>query len=352
MTSSDEKNMTSELKARQDFSHQAAASNLEDEVKPDLASRRTFTSNTLVIDDEPTEEMIEQPVTVKNKPYLSGVITKLAKWSLIGLLSIAILQLILTLVSAWNESLWLFGLYAGVTLLISVWIGIFCWREFSLLRRLKRMQTKQNIVANTPLVAHQWEASQFLAELCDSLPNKADINYFYELVSDEHSVTEQWLLFEDLVLTKLDNQAKSIVRQYSTEAGLLLAASPLVALDMALILWRNQKMLTAIAHCYGVELGYVSRIRLIRSIVTNLLYAGVSEASIELGNQLLSLEMAGKLSNRLAQGVGGGMLTARLGRQAMVQCRPVAFSNNKKPKLRKIQTELVKDLLGVFKIKP
>lgn len=113
---------------------------------------------------------------------------------------------------------------------------------------------------------------------------------------------------------------------------------------MALILWRNQKMIQDIARCYGVELGYWSRIRLIRGILVNILYAGTTELATDLGTQLLSVEMSGKLSARLGQGLGGGLLTARLGYQAMALCRPLAFSSASKPKLSRIHKELLLEL--------
>jgi putative membrane protein len=58
----------------------------------------------------------------------------------------------------------------------------------------------------------------------------------------------------------------------------------------------------------------------------------------------LSLEMTGKLSARLAQGMGGGLLTARLGYQAMALCRPLAFGDKNRPKLTKLHSELLAEL--------
>ena len=61
---------------------------------------------------------------------------------------------------------------------------------------------------------------------------------------------------------------------------------------------------------YEVITGYLSRVRLWRQLVLNLVYAGVSELLVDVGPDLLGAELAGKLSARVAQGVGAGLMTA------------------------------------------
>ncbi|QVK22860.1 TIGR01620 family protein [Shewanella dokdonensis] len=151
------------------------------------------------------------------------------------------------------------------------------------------------------------------------------IRQLESLLSVEQNDAEQVMLFESIVLRQRDAAARKIVHHFAAESALLLAISPFAVLDMALVLWRNQKMLSRIAECYGIKLGYWSRIRLFRGILLNILYAGTTELAMDIGNQLLSVELTGKLSARLGQGLGAGLLTARLGYQAMSLCRPLAL---------------------------
>jgi len=106
-------------------------------------------------------------------------------------------------------------------------------------------------------------------------------------------------------------------------------------------LWRNLKMVERIARLYGIELGYLSRVRLWRQLVLNLVYAGVSELLVDVGPDLLGAELAGKLSAWVAQGVGAGLMTARLGIKTIQLCRPLPFSEDTRPRLSVVRKELL-----------
>ena len=83
-----------------------------------------------------------------------------------------------------------------------------------------------------------------------------------------------------------------------------------------------------IAEIYGIELGYFSRIRLLRMVLVNIAFAGATEVAQDIGMDWLSQDVTAKLSTRIAQGIGVGLLTARLGVKAMELCRPLAFQLN------------------------
>ncbi len=268
----------------------------------------------------------------------------LAKAILIGFIGLVMTEMGLGLRDAWLESPIIFGLYLTLTLLVSVWAGKITFAEWRKLHRLKSVEEAQQRGDRLALSMQMGEADKFIGEILSNLPKGTDPQRYLETVKPEHNDAEKLILFEELVLTERDLVAKKVVRRFAQESALLLAASPLAVLDMAIILWRNQRMIVKIAHCYGIELGYWSRIKLIRGVITNIVYAGTSEIATDLGTQLLSVEMTGKLSARLGQGLGGGLLTARLGYQAMALCRPVSFKDNSRPKLSGIHKELLLDL--------
>ena len=74
----------------------------------------------------------------------------------------------------------------------------------------------------------------------------------------------------------------------------------------------------------------------------NVAYAGVSELIADIGAAALSMELAGKISSRAAQGLGAGLLTGRLGFQVMQLCRPIPAEKHKQKRLG----DLSKHLLG------
>lgn len=65
-------------------------------------------------------------------------------------------------------------------------------------------------------------------------------------------------------------------------------------------------MIDEVAACYGIRLGYWSRIRLLRMIGQHMLYAGAAELITDVGLDWLGAELSARLSARLAQGVGAG----------------------------------------------
>lgn len=268
----------------------------------------------------------------------------LARLALLALFGLVLTETALGLVEAWQQSPWLFGLYGTLIGVMGLWALTAVIHEWRKLQRLKGVKDHQVVAERLSNSMQMGEADKFVDALMVNMPATPGQQQYLVLSAQEHNDAEKIQLFDSLVLSELDATCRKIVRRYAAESALLLAASPLAVLDMIIILWRNQKMIQEVADCYGIELGYWSRIKLIRSIITNILYAGTSELVADLGSQLLSLEMTGKLSTRLAQGLGGGLLTARLGYQAMSLCRPIRFTKESRPKLSKIHQELLAEL--------
>ncbi len=106
---------------------------------------------------------------------------------------------------------------------------------------------------------------------------------------------------------------------------MIVAVSPLAVIDMFFLSWRNIRLVNQIAQIYGIELGYWSRLRLLKMVLLNLAFAGATEVVQDIGLDWLSQDLTAKLSARAAQGIGVGLLTARLGIKAMEFCRPLVF---------------------------
>lgn len=319
--------------------------------QPRLQQARHFDAEPVhILSNESDEEQLAQLLDIDHSAKRTLMVSKRRRWSwltksmLLGLIILVLTQTGLSLSQAWTDSPWLFGLYASVLALVILWAGRITFSEWRQLKRLKGIEEAQQVSERLALSMQIGEADPFIERILAKLPTDIDTQNYRDHVRDEHNDAERVLLFESLVLTEIDKKAKKLVHRYATESALLLAASPLAMLDMAIILWRNQKMIRELASCYGIELGYWSRIKLIRSVITNIIYAGASEVVTDIGTQLLSLEVSGKVSTRMAQGLGGGLLTARLGYQTMALCRPVVFSHETRPKLTKIHTALLGEL--------
>lgn len=309
------------------------------------------------IDHMENVSSIESEINIENLVENAGVnqpklsrhrFSILSRLMLFGILLIAVIQTVLGIWNTWANSPYLASLYMGVLLLFICWSGRFFVKEYKISKQLSST-TQMQLDAERLKQSMQFGESNRLIEpmrqqLIKIESNKPILDKFTFLINNEQNDAEIIKLFDETVLSFLDNKASNIVKRYSIESAFLLAASPLAVLDMALILWRNQKMLQEIAACYGITLGKISRLKLIKSIIHNMMYAGATEVAIDLGSQLFSMEMTGKLSARLAQGIGGGLLTARMGYQAMAFCRPFKFTPASKPKLKNIYKEIFKRL--------
>ena len=226
-------------------------------------------------------------------------------------------------------------------------VGSTAIREFSALRQFKRQQGTQSKAKNilsSELVDHRnIDVKALCASISANLP--CDLMSEHEkswelFAKDEYSDEELLQLYSREILSKVDEKALAEVAKFSTEAVVLVALSPIALVDMMLMFWRNLRMIDKIAGLYGLKIGYWSRIKLIKQVFVNMAYAGASELVIDLGADLVGAELLGKLSARMAQGLGAGMLTSRLGIQTIKLCRPIPFEENT-PKIAHVRKQIL-----------
>jgi len=239
------------------------------------------------------------------------------------------------------------SMYGVLLVGLSGFVGSIAWREFSALRQFKRQQKTQNKAKNifAPELGHRNKVDA--KELCESISANLPCDLMSEheqnwqsLAKDEYTDEELLKLYSREVLTVVDEKVLAEVAKFSTEAVVLVALSPIAIVDMLLMFWRNLRMIDKIAGLYGLKIGYWSRIKLIKQVFVNMAYAGASELVIDLGADLVGAELLGKLSARMAQGLGAGMLTARLGIQTIKLCRPIPFEDNT-PKIAQVRKKIL-----------
>ena len=229
-------------------------------------------------------------------------------------------------------------------------------RQFKRREKLKQQAFELLSVNGEAQTSHEngLDVTSFCQKITDDLPcdllfdeERAQDKSWQEVVNQAHSDSELLQLYSRLVLSKVDEKALAEIARFSTEAVVLVALSPVAIIDMLIMLWRNLRMINKVAGLYGLKLGYWSRIKLIKQVFVNMVYAGASELVADFGAEMIGADLLGKLSGRLAQGLGAGMLTARLGVKTMQLCRPIPFDD--KPKLsnvRRAMLSTIKDLIS------
>lgn len=248
---------------------------------------------------------------------------------------------------AWLERDW-FSLGSGVAggLIIAAGVGALAseWRRLYQLRQ----RAEERDVGRELLYSHGIGQGR---AFCEKLAKQAELDQAHPALQrwqaslhETHNDSEIVRLYAQLVQPVLDRQARREISRHAAESTLMIVVSPLALVDMAFIAWRNLRLVNRIAAIYGIELGYFSRIRLFRLVLLNMAFAGASELVREVGMDWVSQDIAAKLSARAAQGIGAGLLTARLGIKAMELCRPLPWLEEDKPRLGDFRRELVGQL--------
>ncbi|MGO2415981.1 MAG: TIGR01620 family protein [Cobetia crustatorum] len=155
-----------------------------------------------------------------------------------------------------------------------------------------------------------------------------------------HSQSERRELFAFHVLGPRDREARRLISRMSGETAVMVAVSPLTWVDMSLVAWRGLRMMERLSQLYGLELGYASRLRLFKEVLASMAFAGASELAAEASMDLLSMNLAGRLSTRAGQGLGSGLMNARLGLRAMRLLRPIPFHADEVPRIGELRSEL------------
>ncbi|MBK4715865.1 MULTISPECIES: TIGR01620 family protein [Tenebrionibacter/Tenebrionicola group] len=246
--------------------------------------------------------------------------------------------------TAWITQDWaaLGGCAAGV-LIVGAGVGSVAseWRRLYRLRQ--RAEARDE--ARELLASHgNGRARAF----CEKLAAQAGLDHghpalqrWHAAIHESQNDREIVTLYAHIVQPALDAQARQEIRRSAAESTLMIAVSPLALVDMAFIAWRNLRLINRIAALYGIELGYYSRLRLFRLVLLNIAFAGASELVREIGMDWMSQDLAARLSARAAQGIGAGLLTARLGIKAMEICRPLPWLDDDRPKLSDFRRQLL-----------
>ncbi|CAM2837784.1 YcjF family protein [Vibrio rarus] len=316
--------------------------------EPDLSAKQTFAEHEFIKSDplvasqqegaaDDIEEKVQTLFTKKKVPLkwklLFATLGTLSAWQLVDSV-IHSFQSMDYLGLAWSALL-----SGGALIGAGALLG-----ELIKMRRLRRQ-------GDTVMKAQQifdengyGKASAFCDALSRSLTAKGvenvGLSQWSQHCTDNHSDRDTLELYQGYVLSPIDEKVNKAIAKYSSEAAVMVAVSPLAAVDMMLVAWRNISLINRIAKEYGVELGYWSRIQLLRLTLMNMAAAGGTELALDAGMDLLSMDLTAKLSSRAAQGVGVGLLTARLGIKAVQLMRPIPFSEGNQLRLKDVRDQV------------
>ncbi|WP_394247141.1 YcjF family protein [Vibrio profundi] len=333
----------SELKHKQIFEQDLNSNN--EQAQPELTAQMHFSEQESFVPvaiEEPeldeTEEQLEQVIRpAKGKRWLAtGLIASFS-----GLVA---WQAIDSVVTAIAGSDWLALGWAGfIATIASLGLGA-VGKELWKLRSLRNhfsVQEQSEALISSDSVGKGKAFCVAIAKQSGVKEESPAYDKWLNSINPAHSDAEVLDMYDALVVSEQDSLATKVVSQYATESAALVAVSPLAAADMLLVAWRNFKMIDRLSDIYGVELGYWSRLKLFKLVLINMAAAGASELAVDASMDLMSMDLAGKVSARAGQGLGVGILTARLGIKAMSLLRPIPWKQERAIRLSSIRKQIV-----------
>ncbi|ELK0737638.1 TPA: TIGR01620 family protein [Klebsiella oxytoca] len=249
--------------------------------------------------------------------------------------------------TAWQTQDWIaLGGCAAGALIVGAGVGSVAteWRRLWRLRQRAHERDEARDLMHSHAVGKGRAFCEKLARQAGLDQSHPALQRWYAAIHETQNDREVVSLYAQILQPVLDAQARREISRSAAESTLMIAVSPLALVDMAFIAWRNLRLINRIATLYGIELGYYSRLRLFRLVLLNIAFAGASELVREVGMDWMSQDLAARLSARAAQGIGAGLLTARLGIKAMELCRPLPWIADDKPRLGDFRRELIGQL--------
>lgn len=248
-----------------------------------------------------------------------------AWWTAAGLtVLLALVQWYQFVSDSWQQSFLQGGAAIGLTLCGGGLLARALLQGWFLRRRARQLTALRNEATQLQASLQYGQAQSWLTRAKAMLTHEPAATQFR--ADPQLSDAEQLVLFERLVLQRLDQSAQQLVRQAAGQTCLAVAVSPLALADLALVSWRSISLVRQIGEIYGVRLTLWQRGVLVKAFLQALFWTGSSELAIDLAGDALGAELSSKLSARAGQGVLAGLLVARLGYYAIGQFRPICYS--------------------------
>ena len=262
----------------------------------------------------------------------------------------------LVTIAAWNFVMGLMASYPILGMAMTVLIGavllvlaLLCLRELAAFSRLARLDGLHHDVGQA-LAQDDLKAARSVTDRLVALyKGREDTRWgrdrLAELRGDQMDAQALLGLAEAELLGPLDIAASREVEAAARQVATVTALVPLALADVAAALTSNLRMIRRVAEIYGGRSGFFGSWRLTRVVLSHLVATGAVAVGDDMFEPILGGTVLAKLSRRFGEGLVNGALTARVGVAAMEVCRPMPFSDGRKPKVRGI---IKRALSGLF----
>ena len=245
-------------------------------------------------------------------------------------------------ITAWNFIAGLMASYPVIGMAMTVLIG-----AFSRLARLDGLHHDVGeALAQDDLKAARSVTDRLVALYQGREDTRWGRDRLAELRADQLDAQSLLALTEAELLGPLDIAASREVEAAARQVATVTALVPLALADVAAALTSNLRMIRRIAEIYGGRSGFFGSWRLTRVVMSHLVATGAVAVGDDMLEPILGGTILAKLSRRFGEGLVNGALTARVGVAAMEVCRPMPFSQGRRPKVRSIIKRALSGLFG------
>lgn len=236
--------------------------------------------------------------------------------------------------------------------LVGVALGVAAlalWRGRNTLkdqRTLTRLRARAGALRNARSYGGFAELEPALRDYYRGKPQLDALEEVLAELSPDWEDGEQLAHVEERFLAPLRSQAAARVQDAALQAGVMVAFSPWIILDMVLVLWRTLRLLDEVGRIHGVRGSMLGRWVVLKRVLGALVLAGGTEWLLDLWAERTSNRLLSTVSGGAAQGVGCGLYVARLGHVAIEVCRPIPAPVLPRPRLQELYQLLARKLLG------
>ena len=155
----------------------------------------------------------------------------------------------------------------------------------------------------------------------DSIRDKA---ISLALKIETNSVHSPFLAIKNEIINDLDKEAVNTLYISAKEVSLFTAFSPGSALDSIAVIFSSVKLMKKIFHIYGYKTNIFTSLLIARKILENASLAALMEYTDDTLSDVLGNTFLSKISVKIAQGLGNGVLMLRVGNMIIQSARPFA----------------------------
>jgi len=234
----------------------------------------------------------------------------------------------------------------GVAVATGLLIAFREWLGYLRLARLDGLRREAEIALSTGSLENARKVAGRLTTLYATRPELAVARTTVkDRASEAFEAEAVFDVAEAHLLAPLDTRAEAEITAAARQVAMVTALVPLAFADVIAALTANIRMIRRIADIYGGRSGTLGGWRLTRTVLTHLVATGAVAVGDDLIGSMAGGGILSKVSRRFGEGVVNGALTARVGVAAMEVCRPLPFSQRRRPSV----TVLVKRALtGLF----